>query len=367
MILDLTDSTGVRLGHFLKATKLEEDGARLLNVAISQAREHVILIANFDHLRAKAPENGFVRRLLAHFEDRGAAIDPDRLLPLDEQDWIDGLHHMLPRTFALEESAAGAFTEGTFYPAFAQDLARARESVIIFSPFLTPAGTARWVDLLRTATDRGVKVRIVTRGPTSSRPETKQELEELVQQLRTLGISVDLRAKMHEKIAIIDGRILWHGSLNILSHRDTSESMLRIESSSACQQIADYLSPPTGRQRNHPQNSKHAVVDVGSCPECCGPTVWKQDGNEVWFKCENPECPGRLSQKQLHSRGRSGTGSARGRKKAHGGQAGNKAPSKAGQPCPEDGCDGILRLRHGKYGPFLGCSNYPRCKHTESV
>lgn len=37
-----------------------------------------------------------------------------------------------------------------------------------------------------------------------------------------------------------------------------------------------------------------------------------------------------------------------------------------GSPCPE--CEtGHLYVRKGSYGTFLGCSNYPRCKHTESI
>lgn len=28
-------------------------------------------------------------------------------------------------------------------------------------------------------------------------------------------------------------------------------------------------------------------------------------------------------------------------------------------------CGAEMRLRSGKFGEFLGCSKYPRCKHTE--
>ncbi len=31
--------------------------------------------------------------------------------------------------------------------------------------------------------------------------------------------------------------------------------------------------------------------------------------------------------------------------------------------CPS--CGGILIARHGMYGPFWGCSNYPNCKFTK--
>lgn len=37
--------------------------------------------------------------------------------------------------------------------------------------------------------------------------------------------------------------------------------------------------------------------------------------------------------------------------------------SQTEKKCPLDG--GRLIKRRGKYGPFLGCSNYPSCKYTE--
>ena len=33
--------------------------------------------------------------------------------------------------------------------------------------------------------------------------------------------------------------------------------------------------------------------------------------------------------------------------------------------CPV--CGGILKLRNGKFGSFLGCSSYPNCRYTENV
>ena len=35
------------------------------------------------------------------------------------------------------------------------------------------------------------------------------------------------------------------------------------------------------------------------------------------------------------------------------------------EACPA--CDGWLRTRAGKYGPFLGCSNYPACDYTRNI
>lgn len=365
MVLDLTDSFGARLGRFLQATRIEEDGARLLNVAASRARRHMIVLGNFEYLRAKAPRDGFVRRLVDHFEEHGEALDLDALLPLADRDWIDGLHRVLPATFDFPEGAAGAFTEGTFYPAFLKDLARTRESIVIFSPFATGSGTARWIDSLRAALSRGVRARILTRPPEEFGGGSTDEVDELVRALRDLGITVDLRARMHEKIAILDGRILWHGSLNILSHRDTHESMLRLESTAACQQLSRFVSSPAGRREENSAPSLDAPENP-ACPNCNGPTVWNDGRFGIYFECEDASCAGKIDSRRALGPKRNGI--ERNRAGGRGRRARTpRATTHTGQPCPHSGCNGRLTERNGKFGRFLGCTNYPRCRYTENL
>ena len=74
LVIDLTDSDGIRLGGFLQATRIDEVGARMLNVAVSRAKHHLMLVGNFRYLRKKAPPGGFVPRLLDHFERYGTRL-----------------------------------------------------------------------------------------------------------------------------------------------------------------------------------------------------------------------------------------------------------------------------------------------------
>jgi ssDNA-binding Zn-finger/Zn-ribbon topoisomerase 1 len=364
MVLDLTDSLGARLGRFLQASRIEEDGARLLNVAASRARHHVVLVGNFEYLRAKAPGDAIVRRLIDNFEAHGEALDLDTLLPLAERDWVDGLHRVMPASFDFPEGAAGAFTEGTFYPSFQQDLARAHESVVIFSPFATGPGTSRWVDTLRAALARGVRVRILTRPPEEPGGGTTDEVGELVSGLRDLGVTVDLRARMHEKIGILDGRILWHGSLNILSHRDTHESMLRIESPAACSQLARFISTPVGGRDDAPALD---VRENPECPKCGGPTVWNDGRFGIYFECEGPGCKGKVDARRGgHARATDGDGRGTGRRRPSGRNS-RTSLGADGRPCPKPGCGGRLSERNGRNGRFLGCTNYPGCRYTENL
>lgn len=272
MVLDLTDSLGAPLGQFFRSTRIEEDGARLLNVAASRARHHLVLIGNFEYVMSEAPAAAIVRRLLAHVRQHGQAINAQRLLPIAARDWIDGVNRVLPATFTFEDGAAGIFNEQNFYPAFRSDLARAQHAITIFSPFLTEHGTSRWIDLLRAARARGVDVRIVTRPPQQALPGHVARAQGIIDELRALGITVDLRRNMHEKIAVLDGAILWHGSLNILSHQDSHESMLRVENPAACSQIARLLSLHVADERGSPL---FAARENPTCPACGSPTVWK--------------------------------------------------------------------------------------------
>lgn len=341
MIIDLTDSFGPRPSRFMNATATNEEGARLMNVAFSRARYQAILVANFNYLRKKIGENSIVGCILNHFKQNGEAIDVEEMLKIGPDDWLDGLRHIEPPSIEFDESTAGAFTEGTFYSAFQQDLKEARESIIIFSPYLTSRGVGRWIDLLRAKLTGGVRIRLVTRPPGDMGGVLDEGLEELVEGIRELGIVVDHRARMHEKFAIIDNKILWHGSLNILSHRDTSESMLRIPSSAACAQMARFVTSPARKKPGEMEEE----VDLSDkenpeCPECSFPTVWKTGRYGIYFDCEKG-CGGKVD------------------------SAKKRRTSSRERKCPQ--CGSLMVRRTGKYGPFLGCTRYPDCSHTEKV
>ena len=80
IIADFTDSKGADLGHFMTARRLDEESAKLLNVMFTRARQHLVVIANFDHLLATAPKDGLLRQFLVRIRQRGRGVDPKTLL-----------------------------------------------------------------------------------------------------------------------------------------------------------------------------------------------------------------------------------------------------------------------------------------------
>lgn len=46
-------------------------------------------------------------------------------------------------------------------------------------------------------------------------------------------------------------------------------------------------------------------------------------------------------------------------------EASQEAEIVEGRHCPD--CGGDLKIKHGRFGKFIGCNNYPKCKHIESL
>lgn len=127
------------------------------------------------------------------------------------------------------------YTHETFWWAFTKDLATARCKVLLHSGFISQYRIRELEPILEELLNIDVTVCAFVQNPRAMNKSglTADESRELkyfnscVEMLRKIGVHVTIRTKRHEKIGIIDDRILWEGSLNPLSHFDTAERMRR--------------------------------------------------------------------------------------------------------------------------------------------
>jgi hypothetical protein len=141
----------------------------------------------------------------------------------------------LPRLrerFAKEQKP-NLFNETTFWTAFRQDLERAKEKVIIVSPFVRQARFQTVQQYLSTFVEGGGIVEAII----SQEPNGKGNLKETEALLCAAGWKVRVMKGIHQKVAIIDDKICWEGSLNILSFANSKELMRRFESRIEAQAI----------------------------------------------------------------------------------------------------------------------------------
>lgn len=120
--------------------------------------------------------------------------------------------------------------EKSFYKAFLRDIDQAKEEIIIESPFIISSRMKMLWPSLRRAYSKGIKVYIITRDPNDHSDGYEVQSESEIEALEALGIQVFLcTGNHHRKLAIIDRKILWEGSLNILSQTKSREIMRRLD------------------------------------------------------------------------------------------------------------------------------------------
>ena len=122
------------------------------------------------------------------------------------------------------------YDERSFYPAFMNDLGRCKCELIIESPFITHKRMNALYPSFRRLTKRGVHIVINTRDPMEHDWRMRVEAEAAIVILQELGTRILFTDNHHRKLAIVDGSILFEGSLNILSQSSSCEVMRRIES-----------------------------------------------------------------------------------------------------------------------------------------
>ena len=88
IVIDIPESIGGGqfLGRFLQGDHPDDDGAKLFNVAISRAREHLVVVANLTYLDDRIPGGAFLRDILFQMQSSGETLDAREILTLHEAD-----------------------------------------------------------------------------------------------------------------------------------------------------------------------------------------------------------------------------------------------------------------------------------------
>lgn len=139
-------------------------------------------------------------------------------------------------------AADNLFNETTFYPAFTKDISDAKREVIIYSPFVSKYRSDTFNRIINKLKDTNVDLFIFTRPVDEYDREQQFQVRQVLDHYSGLGACVYyLKGSIHEKAAVIDREILWEGSLNILSQRESREMMRRVTGEDVAMQVIRYL------------------------------------------------------------------------------------------------------------------------------
>lgn len=257
ILLDTTVGGGGSLGQWFVAEDMEDEGARLLNVAISRARERLIVVADVNRLLRDAPAAGPVRRFLRRCQTF-------ELLPL------------------ARLTSGGQLVRGLSLDDLIKDVRRAQSQALICSRSLSRRGVSALI-----GSPRPADTIVVTRPPTQAASDDRERHALRIAELEAGGIRVEQRDPCAEDWAVIDERITWTRSGGLLSAGSEHEWGLRRDDPG----LAAQLLLLQARKRMPWDLAPAAGRWTSACPSCARPRarIERFDGR-VWDACTDSRC-----------------------------------------------------------------------------
>jgi superfamily I DNA and/or RNA helicase len=262
---------------------MDNNMKKLLNVALTRAKHRLIIVGDFEYI-CKCAKKAFI----------GAKLLPFLLDRFPKVDALDIVRTGLAaRAAKAQGTVLGGNIEATekrivvtqdgFFRYLRTDFANARFRIVVYSPFITENRIAEIEPQLRSAIERGVNVYIVTKPHCDRSKREIPQYRMLESSLTNWGTVVIHKQRMHEKLIFIDDSILWEGSLNPLSFKDTEEHMERRVSKKV---FSDYA-------RTLHLSDLIGEYDEGS-PKCpiCGKEVVACEGKDepFFWRCIEKDC-----------------------------------------------------------------------------
>jgi phosphatidylserine/phosphatidylglycerophosphate/cardiolipin synthase-like enzyme len=133
------------------------------------------------------------------------------------------------------------FDKTNFLPVYENDILAAEKEILIVSPFVTRRRTSQMMHLLETALRNKVQITVVTRPIEDYGNRDPASLRITLEMLEGAGVNLVCRSQIHQKFAVIDRRIVWYGSINLLSFGGAQESIMRLESPNIASELIKSL------------------------------------------------------------------------------------------------------------------------------
>ena len=119
------------------------------------------------------------------------------------------------------------YDANSFVSVMKNDFVEARKEILIVSPYLRKKRIDVILEWLKEPLKMGVSVTVFTR-PAESYKEPER-IKECIGYLQSF-VKVVQKTNIHQKFILIDNRLVWYGSINLLSYGSSEESIMRLES-----------------------------------------------------------------------------------------------------------------------------------------
>lgn len=128
------------------------------------------------------------------------------------------------------EATNAIFDNHNFMTVFSNDVSSAKSDMVIVSPYMTKKRLNQMMNIFSSGINNGAKLTIITRPESDYKEKDKSAFEDMLNSISSKGASIIFKSNIHQKFAVIDQRIVWYGSINLLSFGSAEESIMRLDS-----------------------------------------------------------------------------------------------------------------------------------------
>jgi len=289
VIFDSVESLGEDWNIFIPHGQQSPSKSSTLTVAVSRAQQKLIFIANLRYLDTKIPAQGYFRHILHKAQETGNVIDAQKVINLEtlESELSAYKNDFVGLGIDVSNLSTGLADQDLFFPLLKKDIENASQFIVIYSGFYTANRISDLLDNLKSKIKNKVKVKIIVPPPEANGSMDVSDSQQVLEKLETIGIVVEFRAKIHQKAVLIDENIVWFGSLNPLSYRNTLETMIRFDHEGLSAVFAESMA--TNKKSMKKGMSFIAEPENPVCKDeaCQSKTIFIRGRKGPYYKCSN--------------------------------------------------------------------------------
>ena len=150
-----------------------------------------------------------------------------------------------------KQRANAIYDSGNYMEVFERDLIEADSEIVISSPNLLQSKVNRFIHLLKSRQEAGVKVYVSTMQPNDVGYEETMEMQFSINAMKENGIIVHTSENTGERFAVIDRKLVWHGGMSLLGRPDDCDSLIRVENEKAAEELLEGFQAKAGKRQTN--------------------------------------------------------------------------------------------------------------------
>ncbi|HHW01577.1 MAG TPA: AAA family ATPase [Thermoanaerobacterales bacterium] len=327
IIFDCVDSyRQTRPGVLLTGQDLDK-AMRLINVAVSRARGKFIGVAHKGFWDNRLNKNDMLNKMFVYLKEKGKYIFEEEIVEILKESIADRLPNV-PRWFYRED----------YVDILLKDFKEAKKEIYIDVPHGELVENVDWWDEVLKSSKKGILVNIRC-----------ESVEDIPTKLRHIAREASF---IWSPITIIDQNIIWYGHPMKTMEKVEYMPIMRFEGQKTARMLVSMLEMARSMAKSH----EHAmnlhntlatfIADHLKCPKCGSPFKLRRGrNNRPFLGCSSyPNCMQTMLVPE---------------------EVVNAYLASTKKTCPD--CGYPFEAKAGKYGLFISCMGFPKCKNTLSI